>query len=77
MYILMSGKQIIAIKSSRMKCVASAQSPLRELFVTWRLLKRDKSRSYTVRQITTLSWLVEDTKLKRMFLVTLTIFGKK
>ena len=35
--------------------------------------ERDKSRPYTVRQMPTLSRLVEDTKLKGMFLITLSI----
>ena len=35
--------------------------------------ERDKSRPYACRKITPLSRLVEDTKLKGMFLVTLTI----
>ena len=38
--------------------------------------ERDKSRPYAVRQMLTLARLVEDTKLKGMFLVTLTIFAK-
>ena len=36
--------------------------------------ERDKSRPYAVRQMLTLARLIEDTKLKGMFLVTLTIF---
>ncbi len=39
--------------------------------------ERDKSRPYAVRKMPTLYRLVEDIKLKRMFLVTLTIFVKK
>ncbi|GEM_PF-4258413 len=35
--------------------------------------ERDKSRPYAVRHMPTLSRFVEDTKLKGMFLVTLTI----
>ena len=31
--------------------------------------ERDKSRPYAVRQITLLSRIVEDTKLKRMFFI--------
>ena len=39
--------------------------------------ERDKLRPFGSRQIPILSRLVEDTKLKGMFLVTLTIFSKK
>ena len=41
------------------------------------IAERDKSRPYACRQMPTLSRLVEDTKLKGMFLVTLTIFFLK
>ena len=35
--------------------------------------ERDKSRPYAVRQITTLSWIMENAKPKEIFLVILTI----
>ena len=37
------------------------------------IAERDKSRLYAVRQITTISRLVEDTKSKGMLLVAITI----
>ena len=39
--------------------------------------ERDKSRPYAVRQMLTLARLIEDTKLKGMFLITLSILKQK
>ena len=50
-----------------------ALSSLREFFVSRILLKRDKSRPYACRQITTISQIMEDTKPKEIFLVILII----